>query len=215
MRAMNLVPVAERRQAFRVTNLSPATLLLIGGLCAALAVVAIFATVNSKIGDREAATANVQAQTAQKQSEIDAIAGQATTLNALEQAAATVRTLDSSRYDWPALFSRVSSSLPAKVKMTTISGSLGGGTATAANTAGGAGVQFTGCTDSLRTLAGAMQRIRRLNGIESVTLGSATKGEAGACPYTRTFQLSVGLTTTAGVSAPASDSTGSTTGGTP
>jgi len=213
MKAMNLVPVAERRQSVRLTNLSPATLLLIGGLCAALAVVAIVVTLGSRIDDRQAATADLQAQTAQKQAEIDAIVGQATTLEALEQAASTVRTLDSSRYDWPALFSRVSSSLPAKVKMTTITSSLGGGTNPAA--AAGAGVQFQGCADSLRTLAGAMQRIRRLNGIESVTLSSATKGQAGACPYTRSFQLSVGITPIASATTTASASTGSTTGGTP
>jgi Tfp pilus assembly protein PilN len=214
MRAVNLIPADERSggRALQLSSLSPATVALIGGLLVALVAVVALVLVDGKINDRHREAARVQAQTQAAQAELAARASAIAGLQDLQRQVAALRTTAGARYDWPATFARISGVLPGDVKVTNLSGSLAGASsaapAPAAPTTGGASLAITGCAGSLRSLATAMQRMRLLKGIEDVTLGSATHGDAGGsgCPQPQAFTLTVALT---GPAAP------STTGATP
>ncbi|HVW19336.1 MAG TPA: hypothetical protein VHB30_13905 [Solirubrobacteraceae bacterium] len=219
MRAVNLIPLEEQRRSrgFASTELSPATSALILGLLVAVVAVVAVLLLDNRIDDRRSDAAQVRAQAQSVSARAQTLAGEGTSLAKGQSTATAVRSLARERYDWPGLFARISGVLPADVKLSTLNGTIAGADAATAATGAptsGSSLQLAGCAGSLRSLATAMQRMRALDGIDDVVLGSTTRGDAssGTCPGPESFNLSVSL---AGGSPAAAAATTTTTGGAP
>jgi len=211
MKAINLIPAADRRQGIRLTNLSVPTLLLIGVLCAAVVAVASLVVVDSRTENRRAEVVEVHAQTAANQAKLDSLSGDTTLLARLERSSTAAQSLLGSRYNWPALIGGVTTSLPALMAMDTINGQLvpsagatGSNGATVTET--GPSLHLSGCTTSLPRLATAMDHMRGVNGVKSVVLNttslktennSSDGADKNECPYIRTFEITLALSASA------------------
>ncbi len=190
MRAVNLMPTEDRRTAGGgLRSLSPATLGLFAVLVVAILGFGAILLVDNRVNDRRHSVAAVQAQVDQAQAQAVAVARTAQSLKDSQRSEAAARSLAGSRFDWPGLLTDISRHLPAKVKLTTLQGSLGGTATSAAGT-----VQIAGCAGSLRAVATTISRIREVRGVADVAVGSTTKGAStGPCPYPQSFNFNVSL----------------------
>lgn len=222
MRAVNLIPADERRRggSGRLSGLSPVTAGLLGVLLAGLVVVVALVMLGNAVTDRKAELDRVKAQTAATQRQADALEPYARVAAMRASSVAVVSGLADSRYDWPRLLDQVSRRVPADVKLTTMKGDVSAlatppqptdgssAVAAAAAPADPAEIHLTGCTVTLGSLARLMDRVRQIDGVGDVTLGTSTTADAksgsgsdssgpvsqGNCPHRRAFDLTLTLT---------------------
>jgi Tfp pilus assembly protein PilN len=101
-----------------------------------------------------------------------------------QERASTVQALASARFDWEQSLRDLSRALPRDVFLSSLKGSVGGGTAT-----GGSGVrssisspaiELSGCTKSQPAVARLMSRLRNVQGVTRVSLAKSEKSSTGA-----------------------------------
>lgn len=200
MKAVNLIPKDARRGRVRTGGLgfSPSYGVL-GLLVVALALVVIYVLTSNTISDRKAKLADVQAQVSAQQ----AVAARLSKYVQFEQLAQTrvqtVRELAAARFDWYRAMTDVSKVVPANTSLQSLTGTVAPG-ASAAGTGGGGAAsglrsdetvpafELIGCTKTQDDVARLMSRLRLINGVTRVTLGSTQKEGSGG----------TGATTTAG-----------------
>lgn len=255
MRAVNLIP-SEARSRGGSTSVASSlpTYLLLGVLAIGVAFVTLYVLSNNSISQRKAQLTSLQAEVAQAQAQSERLSNYSQFATLAQSRADTVRGLATTRFNWYAALVDLSKVVPANTSLQTLNGSTtgvtGSGTTPAAassasSSASGSSApafELTGCTKSQDDVARLMTRLRLINGVSSVTLGStqkqsvgqpgapvsSTTGTAGAAasqgcgPNTPTFDVKVlfqplpGTPTagsTSGTSTPSTPSTPSTSGG--
>jgi Tfp pilus assembly protein PilN len=206
MRAVNLIPLDQRGgvapSAGRSQGGAYAVLGLLGGL-ALLAV--LYGIAHHKIPSRQAEAVALEAQVQEAQSNAAKLGPYASFMGMREQRMNAVAQLVDSRFDWAHAFHELGRVLPSNVSITSLSGTIGspGALATSSSagaTSGGAVASATppgsvpsftlgGCATSQSTVALALDRLRLIDGVSTVTLQSSTKSAgggtstgAGSCP---------------------------------
>jgi hypothetical protein len=105
----------------------------------------------------------------------------------------TVRQIASARFDWYQALSDLSKVVPANTSLQSLAGTVAPGASAAGSTASGGAAsslrsdvaapafELTGCTKTQDDVARLMSRLRLINGVTRVTLGSSQKsgGTAG------------------------------------
>lgn len=197
MRAVNLIPSDDRGGAAITAGRSGGGVLVVIGLLAGLAVLALlYGLANHKLsGDRtEVASLTIRAQ--QAQARAGELSPYTTFLKMREQRIQAVAALVDSRFDWAQAFHELGRVLPAgKVSLDSIEGAIGS-TATAtlassaaasASAASGSSVtsatppgsiptfKLTGCAVSQAEVALMLERLRLIDGVSEVSLQSSTQ----------------------------------------
>jgi Tfp pilus assembly protein PilN len=185
VRAVNLIPKDSRRVGVGVgLGFSP-SYVVIGVLVVALAFTVIYVLTSNSISNRRAKLADVKAQLSAQQ----ALDTQLTKYVQFEKLAQTrvqtVREIAAARFNWYRALSDLSKVVPADTALQSLTG-----TAAPGATAGGAGgpassslrsdlavpaFELTGCTKTQDDVARLMSRLRLINGVTRVTLGSSQK----------------------------------------
>jgi Tfp pilus assembly protein PilN len=187
MRAVNLIPADERSGAGGAAGRSGgAAYVLIAVLGLLVVMAAAYATAGKTIKSRTNELASVRSQA-------DSAEATATQLVAYTQFAdmrtkrvQTVRSIADSRFDWSQTLHEIARVIPSNVWLTSLSGTVTAG----AKSAGGGGsstgalrsdlplpaVEIVGCTTTQNNVARMMARMRLIDGVQRVSLGSATKG---------------------------------------
>lgn len=189
MRAVNLIPVDERKGAGGAAGRSGgAAYILLGALAVLVVLAGIYASTGKTIDDRKAELARTEANATAAEARAAALAPY-TAFNQLRtQRTQTVRSIASSRFDWSHALGELARVIPADVQLTSLRGTVsnssgtGGGGAAAGNSLRGAidspALEMTGCAPTHVGVARMIVRMRLIDGVKRVSLQDASKSEA-------------------------------------
>ncbi len=187
MKAVNLIPVESRRGGDRSGG---AVYMLLGAMTALVLVAAVWVLLNNQVSDRSAQVEQLRVETAAAQQEATALAPFRNFAAMREKRVATVRSLAESRFDWGPVLRKVGLVLPRDVSLKSMVGTVAPGVSVgseggsdSSSLRGGLAVpavELSGCAGSQAQVARTMTRLRLVNGVTRVSLGSTEKNESSA-----------------------------------
>lgn len=184
MRAVNLIPGDQRRRASG-TGGGVSSYIVLGILALVVALGAAYALANRSISDRRDELGRVQAQTKVATAQVQTLQAY-TSFSALRQKRdETVRSLAASRFDWSHALHEVARTIPSDAWLTAMRGTVtpttavdGGVTDPLRASVPAPAIELTGCTTSQDKVAGVISSLRRIDGVQRVSLSSSEKLEA-------------------------------------
>lgn len=188
MRAVNLIP-AEDRRGLRGggSGSGIASYIVLGVLAAVVAMSAAYTLVNRSVSDRRAELDSVQSQVETAQAQVQRYASY-TGFTALRQKRTeTVRSLAASRFDWSHALHELARTIPSNAWLTSLKGTVapgvsvdGGSTDPLRASLQKPAIEVVGCTTSQADVAKVISSLRRVDGVERVSLSSSQKLEQAA-----------------------------------
>ena len=213
MKAVNLIPAEQRGGASVGVGRSQGAAYAVLALLAGLAVMAVlYGVASHQVTNGTSEVAAITAQAEQAKSASAKLAPYASFVSAQEQRSQEVAQIVDSRFDWAHVFHEFGRVIPASVSVTSLSGQVtppsansssapaaasASSTSSASSTAAAAGATpagsiptftLTGCATSQPAVALLLTRLRLIDGVSEVTLGSSTKSTtsgssaSGGCP---------------------------------
>jgi Tfp pilus assembly protein PilN len=182
MRAVNLIPAEERGRRGGGSGSGLASYLVLGVLALVVAMSAAYTLANRSLSERRAQLDSVQAQVQSAEAQADALASY-TTFTALRQKRTdTVRSLAASRFDWSQALHEVARTIPSDAWLTSLRGTVapgisveGGSDDPLRSAIASPALELVGCTVSQGNVAAVISSLRRVEGVERVSLSSAEK----------------------------------------
>lgn len=182
MRAVNLVPTEERSGGGRT---GVAVYVFLGVLGAVAVGLAALVLTNNQIEHRRANLTEAQVKATAAEAEAKALKPYADFAALREKRVQTVDSLAKSRFDWPRVLDDLSRAMPRSAWVQTFTGTVSPGVSAAG---GGAGtglrgaisapaVELSGCATSQTEVARMMTRLRLIQGVTRVSLGSSQKAD--------------------------------------
>ena len=189
MRAVNLIPVDARRNTTVAGRSGGGAYVLLGALGLLVVLMAAYTIAGRAINDKRSELASVRAQA-------DLIQADADRLKAYQEFAAmrqkrtdTVSSLVASRFDWARALKEIARTVPTDVSLTGLSGTVAPGV----NVDGGISdnlrsalplpaMSLQGCTRSQSDVARLMSSLRRIEGVERVSVSNSQKGDTAVAP---------------------------------
>jgi Tfp pilus assembly protein PilN len=188
MRAVNLIPVEDRRGLRGGGSGSGvASYIVLGVLAAIVAMSAVYTLTNRSLSDRRAQLESVQSQVDNAQAQVQRYSSY-TGFTALRQKRTeTVRSLATSRFDWSHALHELARTIPSNAWLTSLKGTVtpgvsidGGGTDPLRGSLQNPALEVVGCTTSQADVAKVISSLRRVDGVERVSLSSSQKLDEGA-----------------------------------
>lgn len=179
MKAVNLIPADQRRSSTGAGKSGGAVYVLLGGLALVVVMVAALTLTNRSLAGKQADAQRLEAQA-------DIATAKAGNLAAYKQfnelvttRSAGVKALAASRLDWAETFEQVSRVVPSDVSLTQLVASTapgqGGAAVSLRNALGNPAVEIIGCAPSQARVALLMARLRRIEGVQRVSVGASSK----------------------------------------
>lgn len=191
MRAVNLVPTEHRRATSGAGRSGGAAWGVLGLLAIALVLVTTTTLTRAATNERRAELEQVRVETAAAQRAVDDLQAYTTFAGLREKRVQTVQTLASSRFDWAHALREVSRTIPENAWLAGLRASVSpavgveGGTPDPMRAAVDApAIEVQGCTTDQRAVARLVADLRRIDGVQRVSLSSSEKegGAAAAGP---------------------------------
>jgi Tfp pilus assembly protein PilN len=195
MRAVNLIPPEERRGGHGTPGRSGgAVYILLGALGILVVAIAAYVLTNNSITDKKAELAKVTNDATVAETQAAALGPYRDFASLKQTRATTVASLAASRFDWERVMRQLAIVLPNDVWLTSVVGTVAPGVAFSsgggAGSAGGTGslrsavqspaIELVGCTTSQAEVSRVMVRLRQLDGVTRVSLGSSEKAANAA-----------------------------------
>jgi Tfp pilus assembly protein PilN len=184
MRAVNLIPADQRRASGAAGKSGGGVYVLLGFLALVVACVAALTITNNQVADKTAEANRLESQAAIAKAKAGNLASYQQFNQLVAQRSTSVRSLAASRFDWGTSFQQVSRVLPSDVPLTKMVASTAPGAGSGSVGLRGAlanpAIELTGCAPSQSRVALLMARLRRLEGVQRVSLASSGKNEAPA-----------------------------------
>jgi Tfp pilus assembly protein PilN len=183
MRAVNLIPADQRRAAGAAGKSGGAAYALLGALGMLVLAVAVLTLTNRSVADKQAEATRLEAQAQAAQTKAGALASYEQFNRFVKTRSTAVQTLAATRFDWGTKLEQVSRVIPADVPLTQLAATtapglgIGGVVGTRSNVASPA-IELVGCAPSQARVALLMARLRRLEGVERVSIASSVKVDA-------------------------------------
>ena len=208
MRAINLIPVDQRRGAARGAGGKPSVgvYAVLGGLGAAVVCVLAFVLLSNSINEKNEKLADLQAQAQGEKQVADALRPYGQFADMQRARHQQISTLTSGRFDWERALRQLSLAIPRNVYLLTVSatgspdveidgGSASGGLQNIRKKSPTPAFVMTGCTYSQHAVARMMTRMRNLDDVTEVHLAKSARKEdsstgGGAGPGAATPQAS-------------------------
>ncbi|HEY7621315.1 MAG TPA: PilN domain-containing protein [Solirubrobacteraceae bacterium] len=182
MKAVNLIPAEERRGGGSATGSGFASYVVLGVLALIVLVSAAYTIANRTIADRRHELADVQARAEASASQAAALENYTNFSGLRQKRSETVRSLAASRFDWSHALHEVARTIPSDAWLTSMRGSV----APSSNVDGGTSdplrsslpspaIELIGCTTSQDKVAAVISSLRRVDGVERVSLSSSAK----------------------------------------
>lgn len=186
MKAVNLIPAEQRRDAGgRAGRSGGAAYVLLGALAVLVVLAGVWAVTGKAIKDREADLARVEREASAAEARATALAPY-TQFNQLRvKRTQTIRSIAASRFDWAHSLHEVARVVPSDVEVESLRGTVTpsvpvGGAATA-NPLRAAlpdpAVELVGCAPSQAQVARMIVRMRLIDGVKRVSLQESKKLE--------------------------------------
>jgi Tfp pilus assembly protein PilN len=188
MKAVNLIPVEDRRGLRGGGSGSGvASYIVLGVLAAVVAMSAAYTLANRSVADHRAQLDSVQAQLETAQAQVQRYSSY-TGFTALRQKRTeTVRSLADSRFDWSHALHELARTMPSNAWLTSLKGTVtpgvtidGGSGDPLRATLQNPALEILGCTTSQADVAKVISSLRRIDGVERVSLSSSQKLDKGS-----------------------------------
>ena len=188
MRAVNLIPVEDRRGLRGGGSGSGiASYIVLGVLAAVVAMSAAYTLTNRSLSDKRAQLESVQSQVETAQAQVQRYSSY-TGFTALRQKRTeTVRSLATSRFDWSHALHELARTIPSNAWLTSLKGTVtpgvsidGGSTDPLRASLQNPALEVVGCTTSQADVSKVISSLRRVDGVERVSLSSSQKLEQGS-----------------------------------
>jgi Tfp pilus assembly protein PilN len=187
MKAINLIPLEERRGTTAGGRSGGAVYAVLGALLVLVVMASAYAMSSRDIKTAKSELARVKAEATATQAQADKLAAYTQFADMRKRRVATVASLAASRFDWPHALHEVSRTIPSNAWVTSLRGTVSPDT-----TVGGVSdplraalplpaVEIAGCTTSQKNVARMAASMRLIDGVERVALSSSEKpGGVGA-----------------------------------
>jgi hypothetical protein len=203
MRAFNLIPADDRARTSGGAGKSGGAAFVVLGLIGVLAIFALlYGKARHQISSQRNEVAGLTIRAQQAQAQAAQLAPYVSFAALHEQRVQAVSQLVDSRFDWAHAFHEIGRVLPKDASLSSLDGTIGATSTTAATpaksssatstaatsatvasaTPPGSVPSFTlsGCATSQTEVALTLDRLRLIDGVSEVTLQSSTKGSAGS-----------------------------------
>ncbi len=184
MKAVNLIPADQRRSSGGAGKSGGAVYVLLGGLAIVVAMVAMLTLTNRSVADKTAEATSLEAQADVATAKVGNLASYQQFNEVVKTRAAGVKTLASTRIDWGKTFEQVSRVIPADVSLTQLVASSapgqGGGTVSLRSALANPAIEIVGCAPSQARVALLMARLRRLEGVQRVSVAASDKQDSSS-----------------------------------
>ena len=188
MKAVNLIPVEDRRGLRGGGSGSGvASYIVLGVLAVVVVMSAAYTLTNRSLSTRHAELDSLQSQVETAQAQVQRYSSY-TGFTALRQKRTeTVRSLAASRFDWSHALHELARTIPSNAWLTSLKGTVapgvsvdGGSTDPLRASLPNPAIEVIGCTTSQDDVAKVMSSLRRMDGVERVSLSSSQKLEQSA-----------------------------------
>ena len=185
MRAVNLIPADQRRAAGAAGKSGGGVYAVLGVLALIVVAVAALTLANKSVADNTAKADRLETQAQVAQAKAGAMASYKQFNQLVKTRSAGVQALAATRFDWGATLGQVSRVIPSDVALTqlvaTVAPGQGAGGVVSLRTAvSSPAVELVGCAPSQSRVALLMARLRRLEGVTRVSVGSSKKADGNA-----------------------------------
>jgi Tfp pilus assembly protein PilN len=190
MRAVNLLPEGARRVVARGSGLS--SYLLLGALAAVLLVVTVFTLSSKQVSDKEAELERTRTEATTAETRAGKLTQYTAFADLREKRLQTVTSLATSRFDWSQTLHEVARTIPAGASLSALKGtvqpgvSIDGESDPLRNALAVPAIELHGCVKSQKAVATMMASMRRIEGVQRVSLSSSEKADGGTsdggCP---------------------------------
>jgi Tfp pilus assembly protein PilN len=185
MKAINLIPLEERRGTTAGGRSGGAVYAVLGALLVLVVMASAYAMSSRDVKSAKSDLARVQAEATATQAQADKLAAYTQFADLRKRRVATVASLAASRFDWPHALHEVSRTIPSNAWLTSLRGTVTPDTSVeGANDPMRAAlplpaVEIAGCTTTQKNVARMVASMRLIDGVERVSLSSSEK-PAGA-----------------------------------
>jgi Tfp pilus assembly protein PilN len=190
MRAVNLLPEGARRVVARGSGLS--SYLVLGALAAVLVIVTVFTLSSKQVADKEAELERTRTEATSAETRAGKLTQYTAFADMREKRLQTVTSLATSRFDWSQTLHEVSRTIPAGASLSALKGtvqpgvSIEGESDPLRDALPVPAIELRGCVKSQKAVATMMASMRRIEGVQRVSLSSSAKAEGGTsdsgCP---------------------------------
>jgi Tfp pilus assembly protein PilN len=175
VRPVNLIPTEERRDHRAPTRTGRLPYVLVGGLVAAVAAVALLTTTSNSVAEREAELASLEAEKAAAAAQATQLAPYAEFASVEEARTATVASLAQSRFDWERVLHELSRVVPEDVWLINLTGTVspsvgleGAADSSLRSEIAGPALSIIGCGSSHEAVAGFLAALEDIDGVTRV-----------------------------------------------
>ena len=195
MRAINLIPVEERRGGATAGRSGGLVYVVLGTLALLAALAAMYGVAAKATHDKEAQLADVTARADAAERTAHALAGYTDFAAVRRQRAQAVKTLAEGRVDWAHVLHEVGRTMPSDAWLTSLHAKSGAASAAAGSSTatpssgdvaptgaapGAPSIELAGCTTAQSSVSQLMADLRRIDGVAGVRLASSAKAGAAS-----------------------------------
>jgi Tfp pilus assembly protein PilN len=190
MKAVNLIPEGDRPGGGSAAGRSGGAVYgVLGALAVLVLVVSMLAVTGKQISDREAEAAQLRSEAQAAQQKVSVLSPYREFRTLAEQRVSTVTGLMNGRFDWAHALREVSRVVPSDAWMTSLTGTVAPGVSVGSGSGGGGGgreavdapaIEVLGCVPDLARVATLMARMRTIDGVDKVTLGTSEKNDTSS-----------------------------------
>jgi Tfp pilus assembly protein PilN len=184
MKAVNLIPVEDRKGPGGASKSGGAVYVLLGALAVLVLLAATWALAGKSVTDKRAELARVEREATAAEAQNAGLAGYSSFASMRQRRVQTVTSIAASRFDWSHAMHELGRVLPSSVWLTSMTGSVTSTTAVDGGTQSGLraalpgpAIDLLGCTTSQDEVARVVTRLRLIDGVVRVALASTTKSD--------------------------------------
>jgi len=189
MKAVNLIPVEERRGSAASGGSAVPTYAVLGVLAVLVVMAAAWTLTCRTVNDRKAKLASVEQQATAAEAQANQLSAYSAFSDLRKKRADTVASIAHSRFDWAHVMHEIARIIPPDTHLTGLSGTVSSA-AQAPNGAGaalslrganpGPAIDIVGCADGQANVSRMISRLRLIDGVQHVTLAESSKNDSAA-----------------------------------
>jgi Tfp pilus assembly protein PilN len=186
MRAVNLIPVEDRRGG-SATGSGLGSFIALGVLAIVVAMSGAYTLANRSVAQKRTELASVHARVQAAEAQAEQLSSYTSFAALRQKRTDTVRSLAASRFDWSQALHEVARTIPSNTWLTSLRGTVapgialeGGSNDPLRSAIASPAIEIVGCTTSQANVAAVMSGLRRIDGVQRVSLSSAARLGGGA-----------------------------------
>ena len=187
MKAVNLIPVEERRGTSAGGRSGASAYAVLGALAVLVVMVAAWTLTGKTVSERKDKLASLEQQASAAEAQANKLAAYSAFSDLRKKRAETVASIARSRFDWAHVMHEIARVIPPDAHLTGLSGTVSS-QAQAPNGAGqalslrgsnpGPAIDIVGCANGQQNVSRMISRLRLIDGVEHVTLAESSKNDS-------------------------------------